>query len=198
MCLVIFLIMAGKIIFSLYYIPAIKCDFESSVKWHYSKVYKLRRKKLGILNCCLFSLLQLIFLPYPINEHIYNFLWRCCANQTSFDAKRQNTHWILISKWSSYLNWKFKKIQMYLEIKQKNPVCVWPVDSVTRGKNGSKPTQLGAKFIHEARLEQDATLNQAQMLFLVSFSRTDPWWGVSFMLYDMEYKINSRAKDILL
>lgn len=46
---------------------------------------------------------------------------------------------------------------------------------LTRGKNGSQPTQLGAKFTHEARLEQDAMLNQAQMLFLLSFSRTDPW-----------------------
>lgn len=133
------LIMAGKIIFSLYYIPAIKCDFESSVKWHYSKVYKLRRKKLGILNCCLFSLLQLIFLPYPLNEHIYNLLWRCCANQTSFDAKRQNAHWILKSKLSSYLNWKFEKIQMYLEIKQKNTVCVWPEEKMAHSQHSWGP-----------------------------------------------------------
>lgn len=44
-----------------------------------------------------------------------------------------------------------------------------------RGKNGSQPTHPGAKFTHEARHEQDAMLNQAQMLFLVPFSRTDPW-----------------------
>lgn len=64
---------------------------------------------------------------------------------------------------------------MYLEIKQKKScMCLITRLCYQTGKNSSKPTYLGAKFTHEAKHEQDAMF-QAQMLFLVSFSRIDPW-----------------------